>query len=148
MMFVGLLASAAGMALLTQIGVDTSYITHVLPAEIVMSVGLGFAFVPMSSTALIGVGEKDAGIASAALNTSQMVGFSLGTALFNTIFVTAANGFVVAHGANPVTEAAAQVHGYNVGFAFGAVTMAGSAVISLVSSGGPANSSNWRHGDS
>ena len=77
----GFLAAAVGCAWLTQIGVRSSFVAHVLPAEIVMSIGLGMVFVPMSSTALIGVSPHDAGVASATLNMSQQVGGSLGTAL-------------------------------------------------------------------
>ena len=84
-MTIGSLMVAAGMLWLTQIGVDTAYVTHVLPSEIIMSVGMGFVFVPLSSTALIGVGNHDAGVASALVNTTQQIGGSLGTALLNTI---------------------------------------------------------------
>ena len=73
------------MLWLTQIGVDTAYVTHVLPSEIIMSIGMGFVFVPLASTALIGVGNHDAGVASALVNTTQQIGGSLGTALLNTI---------------------------------------------------------------
>ena len=52
----------------------------------------------MSSTALIGVAPGDAGVASAALNMSQQVGGSLGTALLNTIYATAVASYLVAHG--------------------------------------------------
>ena len=60
-----------------------------LPAEIVVSFGLGLVFVPLSSTALIGVAPHDAGVASALVNATQQVGGSLGTALLNTIAASA-----------------------------------------------------------
>ena len=53
------------MLWLTQIGAHTSFAAHVLPAEILISLGMGLAFVPMSSTALFGVPAHDAGVASA-----------------------------------------------------------------------------------
>ena len=56
---------------------------------LLMSVGLAGVFIPASSTALIGVGHHDAGVASAVLNTSQQIGGSLGTALLNTLFAGA-----------------------------------------------------------
>jgi EmrB/QacA subfamily drug resistance transporter len=116
LLFGGFLAAVVGCAWLTQVGVGSSFVVHVLPSEIVMSIGLGMVFVPMSSTALIGVSPHDAGVASATLNMSQQVGGSLGTALLNTIYVTAAAGYVVAHGRGLAATAAAQVHGYTVGF--------------------------------
>ncbi|HMK97662.1 MAG TPA: MFS transporter, partial [Acidimicrobiales bacterium] len=55
----GLTMAAVGLGWFTQIGLHTSYVAHVLPAELVVSIGLGFAFVPFSSTALIGVAPHD-----------------------------------------------------------------------------------------
>ena len=62
-MIPGLVMAVAGMLLLTQITQDTAYWSHVLPAEILMSVGLACVFIPASSTALLGVGSHDAGVA-------------------------------------------------------------------------------------
>jgi hypothetical protein len=52
----------------------TTFLAHVLPAEILISLGMGLAFVPMSSTALFRVPPHDAGVASALVNTTQQVG--------------------------------------------------------------------------
>ncbi|HEX3946271.1 MAG TPA: MFS transporter [Acidimicrobiales bacterium] len=128
----GMVAAAVGCGLLTQIGVDSSFVVHILPTEIIMSVGLGLAFVPMSSTALIGVSPHDAGVASAALNMNQQVGGSLGTALLNTIYATAAAGFIAAHGHSVATVAEAQVHGYTVGFWISTALLAAAALVALV----------------
>jgi EmrB/QacA subfamily drug resistance transporter len=116
LMCAGLLMAAIGLAWFTQIGVHTSYVTHVLPAELIVSIGLGFAFVPFSSTALIGVAPHDAGVASALVNATQQVGGSLGTALLNTVAASATASFLLAHNGNPAYTAQALVHGYSVGF--------------------------------
>jgi EmrB/QacA subfamily drug resistance transporter len=126
----GFLLSAAGLAWLTQITVDTSYVTHVLPSEVLMSLGMGLAFVPLSSTALLGAGQQDAGVASALLNATQQIGGSLGTALLNTIYATAVSGFIAVHGV--ASTSAAQVHGYTVAFTFGAFTLVGAAVLAFI----------------
>jgi hypothetical protein len=122
--------AAVGMALFTQISVDGSYLTRVLPAEIVMSIGIGFAFVALSSTALVGVDERDAGVASALVNTTQQVGGSLGTALLNTIAATATAHYVSDHGASSV--APGLVHGYTVAFAWGLGALVLAVVLSSV----------------
>jgi EmrB/QacA subfamily drug resistance transporter len=124
----GLAASTVAMLYLIQITPSTSYVTHVLPAEIVMSVGLAAMFIPASSTALVGVSPHDAGVASALLNTCQQVGGSLGTALLNTLYASAVSGYLVGHVTLPEHVAQvlpdAYVHGYHVAFFWGAVLLA------------------------
>ncbi len=129
-MAVGLLLAAVGLAWLTGIGVHTSYWTHVLPQEILMSVGLGLAFPALSSTALTKVQEHDSGVASALVNTTQQIGGSLGTSLLNTIAATATAGYIAAHG--HAASQAGIVHGFAVAFAVGAVLLALAAIISFV----------------
>ena len=85
----GLALAVAGMLWLTQIGVTSSFVTSVLPAELAMSFGMAMVFVSASSTALLGVDEHDAGVASATLTTAQQIGGSLGLALLNTFFASA-----------------------------------------------------------
>jgi MFS family permease len=130
-MVIGFSAAALGMVWLTQIGAHTGFTTHVLPAEILISVGMGLAFVPMSSTALFGVPTHDAGVASATLNASQQIGGSLGTALLNTVFASTTAAYLATRVATPAVHEAAQIHGYTVGFAIGAVFL----VIAALSAG-------------
>jgi hypothetical protein len=94
-----------------------------------MSLGFGFIFVPMSSTALIGVGHHDAGVASATLNATQQVGGSLGTALLNTIAATSTAAYLRSHGGGHRLVSAAVVHGYTVGFYVSAGLLALAAVV-------------------
>jgi EmrB/QacA subfamily drug resistance transporter len=129
-MALGLLMGAVGLAWLTQIGVHTSFWTHVFPQEILMSVGLGLAFPAMSSTALVKVRTRDSGVASALVNTTQQVGGSLGTALLNTLAATATASYIVAHG--PAASAAGVVHGFAVAFAVGAGILLLGALVSAV----------------
>ena len=128
----GLTAAALGMFWLTQIGVHTSFVAHVLPAEILISLGMGMAFVPLSSTALHGVSNHDAGVASAMVNTTQQVGGSLGTALLNTLAASATAAYVGSHVPGPATVAAGQVHGYSVGALVGGVILAVAALAAFV----------------
>jgi Na+/melibiose symporter-like transporter len=126
----GTVMSAVGMILFTRIRVDSAFAAYVLPAEIVMSLGMGFAFVALSSTALIGVDHRDAGVASALVNTTQQVGGSLGTALLNTIAATATVHYIRDHGANRTPEGL--VHGYTVAFTWGLGALVLAAILSLV----------------
>jgi MFS family permease len=129
-MSVGLLVGAGGLAWLSQIGVHTSYWTHVLPPQILTSVGLGLAFPTFSSTALTRVSERDAGVASGLVNTAQQVGGSLGTALLNTIAATATATYIASHG--PAFAAAGVVHGFSVALAVGAGFLLLAAIVSAV----------------
>jgi len=130
----GLLMGAIGLVWFTQIGLHTSYVTHVLPAELIVSMGLGFAFVPFSSTALIGVAPHDAGVASALVNATQQVGGSLGTALLNTVAASATATYIAAHHASTTFTSLGNVHGYTTGFTVSAIVLfiAAIAAVTLV----------------
>ncbi|AEH11078.1 MULTISPECIES: MFS transporter [Protofrankia] len=123
LMVTGSLMATGGMLLLTGIGLDTGYVSHVLPSEVLMSLGMGLVFVPLTSTALAGVDAHDAGVASALINTTQQVGGSLGTALLNTIFATAVSSYAADHVPGPDTQAEALISGYTTAFVWSAVIL-------------------------
>ena len=85
----GFLLGALGVLWLTQLSADSSYLPHIVPSELLISLGMGQVFVPLSSTALLGVPNHDAGVASALVNTMQQVGGSLGIAFLNTVATSA-----------------------------------------------------------
>jgi MFS family permease len=136
---VGLVLGVGGLLWLTQIGVHTSYLTHLLAPELVMGFGLGLVFTAAASTALLGVDETDAGVASALLNSSEQVGSSLGIALLNTIAASAATRYLATHGRSPVSAAAGEVHGYTTGFvvAAGFLAVALLVTVALIRDAGP-----------
>jgi EmrB/QacA subfamily drug resistance transporter len=129
LMLAGLVLTAAGLLLFTRLGVASTFVSGVLPAEIVISLGLALAFVPMNSTALLGVDQGDAGVASALVNATQQVGGSLGIALLNTVASSSAAGYLAAHARDLGAAAAsrvipvATVHGYTRAFEVSTVTV-------------------------
>ncbi len=129
LMITGLALAAGGLVWFTGLTIDSSYLAHVLPPEVLVSLGMGMAFVPMSSTALVGVEANDAGVASALVNTTQQVGGSLGTALLNTVAATAAATYVAGHAHSAGAVRVAAVHGYTTAFTVSAVLLAGAAVV-------------------
>jgi EmrB/QacA subfamily drug resistance transporter len=131
LMSTGALLATAAMFWLTRLDLHSSYATAILPAFVVMSIGMGLVFVPLSNTALTGVANHDAGVASALVNTSQQVGGSLGTALLNTIFTTTLADYLAVHGRTALSAADGAIHGYNVAFLVSALLMAASAVVVL-----------------
>ena len=92
----GLLLSAAGAALFTTLTPGDAYVTHVLPSELLLGIGLGLAIVPCISTATQNADPKDVGVTSAMTNTSQQIGASIGTALLNTIAAAATATYLTA----------------------------------------------------
>ena len=127
LMIQGLTLGVMGMLLLTRLQIDSSYVTHVLPSLLLLSLGMAAVFIPASSTALVGVGPRDAGVASALLNTSQQVGGSLGTALLNTLYAGAVTGYIADNLRNPADAASvtgqALVEGYHTAFFWGAMLL-------------------------
>jgi hypothetical protein len=117
--------------------VDSSFWVFLMPAQLFLGLGLGFTFVPLSSLALVGVPEHDAGAASAALNATQQVGGSLGTALLNTIATSAIAAYAASHIPTSPQQGQrvgllAQVHGYAAAFTWSAVIILVAAVVSAV----------------
>lgn len=129
LMVVGLLLATGGLFWFTGLSVGSSYVAHVLPPELLVSLGMGLAFVPMSSTALVGVDQGHAGVASALVNATQQVGGSLGTALLNTVAASATAGFLTAHLHTRMALQRAAVHGYTTAFTVSAFLLAAAAIV-------------------
>mgnify|MGYP001791588840 CR=1 FL=1 len=128
----GLIAGSVGLLLLTRLTPDSTYATHVLVPMLIISVGMAFVFIPVSSTALHAIGHHDAGVASAMINTSQQVGGALGTALLNTVAVTASAAYLTAHEAlGRAATPAALTEGYTRAFAVGAGFLFAAALVAL-----------------
>src|SRR5215216_3701559 len=112
----GMALAALAMALLTRIGVDTGYASHVLPSLILAGVGFGLIIAPSIATATLGVPPRDLGVASAMVNTSQQVGGSIGTALLSTLAASATTDYIVDRGPAPEVVRQADVEGYVTAF--------------------------------
>jgi EmrB/QacA subfamily drug resistance transporter len=111
---VGALIAAGGMVYLTRIGLDTHYVTGVLPGLILIGMGMGLIFAPTQNTATSGVQHRDAGVASAMINTMQQIGGSIGVALLSSFAAASATHYVASHGTQAAALAA--VHSYHTVF--------------------------------
>ncbi|HEX2085020.1 MAG TPA: MFS transporter [Solirubrobacteraceae bacterium] len=120
----GMALAALAMVVLTGIGVDTGYASHVLPSLILIGVGFGLIMAPAFATATVGVPPRDSGVASAMVNTSQQVGGSIGTALLSTVAASAAGDFLVGRAAGPEVLRQAAVEGYVTAFWWAAAIFA------------------------
>jgi EmrB/QacA subfamily drug resistance transporter len=125
----GMLMAALGMALLTRIGIETAYATHVLPSLILIGAGFGMILGASFATATSGVPPHDSGVASAMVSTSQQIGGSIGIALLSTLAVSATTGFVTDHGPAPEVLRQAAVEGYTTAFWWAAAMFAVGALV-------------------
>jgi MFS family permease len=105
----------AGLVYFTQVSVGGSYLTDLLPGFLVIGVGIGFSFVPISIAALAGVQPAEAGLASGLINTSQQIGGALGIAALSTIATSSTENAVASGTAVP----AALVDGFTTAFLAG-----------------------------
>jgi EmrB/QacA subfamily drug resistance transporter len=125
---IGMGLLGGGLAYFTQVSPNGSYLGDLLPGFLLIGVGLGFSFVPVSIAALAGVTGKDAGLASGLINTSQQIGGALGLAVLATVSTTRTEN-LLADGKDPAT---ALTSGFQIAFWVGVGLAAASLVATLV----------------
>jgi len=124
---VGMTMLTGGLVYFTQVSVGGSYLGDLLPGFLLIGVGIGFSFVPISIAALAGVKPAEAGLASGLINTSQQVGGALGIAALSTI-ATSQTSDAVASG---TALDAALVDGFTAAF-FAGVIIAGLGIVAAL----------------
>ncbi|MBA2390756.1 MAG: MFS transporter [Geodermatophilaceae bacterium] len=117
----GTLTTAAGMLWLSRLEVDSTYVSGLLLPMIVLATGLGFTFMPLTLAAVSNVADREAGLASGVLNTTQQIGGSLGLAVLSTIAFTISTNRLTEVGQSgtapsPADIASASVDGYTTAF--------------------------------
>jgi MFS family permease len=127
----GQLLAAAGLLLLWRLQVGSSYAAHVLPAGIVIGLGMGLIFGSCFNTATSGNRQSDAGVASALVNTGQQVGGALGTSLLNTLAASATAAYLASRQPSPAAVNAAAVAGDTRAFLIAAGVFLVAAVASV-----------------
>lgn len=142
----GFLTAAIGMLLLTQLEIDSSYAAVILPGQLLLGLGMGTAFMPAMSLATHGIEPRDAGVASAMVNTSQQVGGAIGTALLNTIAASAATAYATSHAALGATDPEllklqSMVHGFTgaIWWAVGILVVASAIAVTFINAGRPSS---------
>jgi len=105
-----------GLLYFSRVPVDAAYSTDVLPALFPLGVGFGLAFPALMALGMSGAGERNSGLASGLLMTTQQVGGALGLSVFVSVSAAQTNGLLAAS----VAEPAALTSGYRLCFAIGA----------------------------
>jgi len=109
---IGMVILTGGMVFYAQIPVDGQYVRNLLPGYLLVGVGLAMSFVAVSIAALQGVHDREAGLASGLLNTSQQIGGALGVAVASSVAISHAKSLLQS-GHSP---AASYVSGYALSF--------------------------------
>jgi len=102
----GLAVAAAAAGLLACIPGDSTYLADVLPGLVLVGLGIGMVFVPVSVTAMSGIPDAHAGTASGFLMTGHEVGAALGVAVLSAVATSAGN----------LTTATGAADGFSHGF--------------------------------
>jgi predicted MFS family arabinose efflux permease len=132
---VGMVVATVGLLALSRVPADGNFFSDMLPGLLVMALGMGCTFVPVTLIATTNVGASDAGLASGLFNTSQQVGGALGLAILSTLAAdkTASAVADLGHPPSPGEQAVALVDGFEVAFLSAAVLVAaGVVLISLI----------------
>jgi len=143
----GMLIAAGAMIWLTRIGPHSTYAASILGPLLVLGTGIGATIAPAMNAGTTGVQPRDAGIASATVNTAQQIGGSIGTALLNSLAATAFAHYLIGKdAASPAVQAGAAIHSYTTAFWCSGVIFAVGAVacglILPVGKPGPADPSS------
>jgi EmrB/QacA subfamily drug resistance transporter len=122
---VGLVLIAGGLVWFSRVSVGGGFTTDILGPSLLAAVGLGFAFVTTTIAAVSGIEDREQGLASGLINTSQQIGGALGLAVLATIANSRTDDVVAAAGGNPAALPGALVEGFQSAFL-------GAAVIAVI----------------
>lgn len=130
----GMVLTTIALAWWSQISADGTYVSDVLGPSVVAALGLGFSFVPVTIGAVAGVAERESGLASGLINTSQQIGGALGLAILATIANSVSDGPLAAAQAagDPAAAAQALTDGFSDAFLVGAAFAAVGLLLSIL----------------
>ena len=128
---IGMAMAVVGLLLFLRLQPDGTYLVDLLPAMILVSIGMGLTFVPVTLIATSGIPVDDAGLASGLFNTSQQIGGALGLAILSTLSATATSNTLSSVVGQPTQaeQAQALVDGFHVAFLGSAVVVAVGAML-------------------
>jgi EmrB/QacA subfamily drug resistance transporter len=124
----GTVISAAGLYWLSQVSIDSTYVSDILPGLLTVSIGMGGVFTGLTTAANSGVDQNKAGLAAGLLNTGQQLGAALGLAILSAV-ATAQTKSVLRAG-DGLAQAA--THGYQRALLVGAFIVLAATAVALL----------------
>jgi EmrB/QacA subfamily drug resistance transporter len=106
----GIAIAALGMTWLSRLSVTAPYLPDIAVPLVLLGVGMGMAFTPLTTAGIAGVDPEDAGAASGVVNAAHQLGGSLGLSVLVTVFASAGR----AAAAHPLPGASAQAQAHHV----------------------------------
>ena len=127
----GLVMAASGLLWMTGLSPSSTYAGGMLPGLVLIALGMGNTFVPLTLTATTNVENDDQGLASGIFNTAQQIGGALGLAILSTVAGNATSSQLsgVNGPTTPAQQADAAVHGFTTAFTVGAGFMLGGVLL-------------------
>ncbi len=121
-----------GILWVSRITTTSSYL-DILGPLIVIALGMGSSFVPLTLSAVSGVKPNEAGLASALLNTMQQIGGALGLAVLATVAIDATKSKIASlHQTTSAAMNIATTHGYSIAFLVAAAISFSGLLISII----------------
>jgi EmrB/QacA subfamily drug resistance transporter len=108
----GLVLLVAALGLFARAPLDAGYVVDLLPSMVLFGIGAGLAFPALTTLAMSGATQNDAGLASGLINTSLQVGGAVGLAVLATLSATRTDGLL----AEGESTAEALTGGYRFAF--------------------------------
>jgi len=127
----GPLLVAGGLFWLSRINDQTSYFPGLVGPMLLIAIGMGNIFVPLTLMAVSGARPEESGLASALLNVGQQIGGSIGIALLGTVAATVTKNQLLGHAPTHAAVNQALASGYGAGFELAAALALGGFALAL-----------------
>jgi EmrB/QacA subfamily drug resistance transporter len=128
----GMLSIAVALVWFSQVSTGGGFTADILGPSLLAAIGLGFAFVTTTIAAVSGVPERESGLASGLINTSQQIGGALGLAVLATLANSRTDDVLASAGGDPSALTKALNEGFQAAFLGGAAIAALGLVLALV----------------
>jgi EmrB/QacA subfamily drug resistance transporter len=108
----GMTMMTIALVYFTQVSPDGTYVGDLLPGFLLLALGMGFSFVPITIAGMAGVHDSQAGLASGLINTTQQIGGALGIAVMSAVATSVTTDSLV----SGATQPEALVDGFQTAF--------------------------------